>query len=72
MIKNIFEMKEVIYCMYCGSKLERVTRLVKKCPKDCVEITFQTPQDIFSEIEKERKQSKKKGPECHCEYPLIS
>ena len=73
MVKNINEKTEVIYCMYCGTKLNKVTLNTKKCPNDCVEIKFLKPIDAIEEMFKERKQIKKSsGPVCGCEYPMIS
>ena len=72
-MKNIEEKNECLYCIYCGSKLSRITLNVKKCPNDCVEITFMKPREAIEEMFKERKELKRdSGPTCGCHYPMIS
>lgn len=73
MIKTIDEKIEVKFCMYCASKLVRVSLNVKKCPNDCVEITFKKPVDAFEELLKERKHANNLSMRgCGCQYPMIS
>lgn len=54
-IKTIEEMKEVDFCMYCGSKLDKIEgKNVKICPKDCAKYTFVSIGDEVPKIVKEK------------------
>jgi hypothetical protein len=73
LIKTIEEKNECLYCMYCGSKLKRLSLNVKKCPNDCVEVTFKKPSDAFRELLKETEQERTRSPRLpSCSYPMIS
>lgn len=38
--KSKEEINEIGYCWYCGAKLEKIGLSIKKCPNDCMRITF--------------------------------
>jgi hypothetical protein len=77
MIKNMEEMGEVKYCIYCGSTLIHAVTF-KICPNDCVKISFASPEEALSEVMKEitqeesNRMKKRKPLDCHCEYPMVS
>jgi NADH pyrophosphatase NudC (nudix superfamily) len=77
-VKTIDEMKEVDFCMYCGSKLDKIEgKNEKVCPKDCLRMKFvsigeELPKSLFN-IFDEKTISKKVFDEIsHCKPPMVS
>lgn len=77
-VKTIDEMNEVDFCMYCGSKLDKIEgKNEKVCPKDCLRMKFVAVGDILpqslSKIFEERIINKKVFDEIHhCKPPMVS
>ena len=73
-IKTIEEMKEVDYCMYCGSKLDKIEHKDEKiCPNNCVRMKFVKLGETIEYLNKKVKVDKATYNDIQlCKPPMIS